>query len=1210
MSKTSASSKTLALLAKQVAALGRRPLAERLELLRRLTLLVHSLHHNGRTHRAIGVETVWIDAGFRPRLAKVPASRRFGGESDPEFCPPELMGTEVADLPEQIDAAAAVLKDANCDVDPRRIDLYQIGVVACRLLTGGPLRAYLLDPAVKARVPATADSLLAGLLGDDAKPFSDADAALVAIDDAIEQSRSAEAESHTNDTPARGSAVGPADDTPAHGAAAAAERAAGASDDETDLPFQRLGHFRITGRIGRGGMGDVYCGYDESLKREVAIKVLPPELARDPDFVRRFHTEATAAAQVAHPNVVPIYFIGEDAGHHFFAMQFVEGESLAECLKRRGRLPVDEALKLTEQCLDGLAAAHERGLTHRDIKPGNILIEARTGRPVLVDFGLVRMLSDTTRMTATGMIMGTVDYIAPEQARGLSVDGRADLYSLGVLMYQMISGRLPFSADTPTGMMFQHAYEDPTPLGEVAADVSEPVVRIVAQLMRKDPLQRYQTAAEVAADVQAYREGKPIAAGALPRRGSDASASEVDPVADVERLADDGVFARVRDFALTMLRRHAPEVVQRLQRTTQQVDGAVAHYDRRRRRLAALVDDSRRLGRELLAQLAANRQALDELQHPPDDSGILHDVADLEATEAREQQLKEDIHSLEWQVSEQQEKTDDLELQLGKVDATLAKLRSQQAVLVARLRSAEARGAARRAKPWWRQPWWIAAAVTVGLIAVAAWVLWMEMTSVTFSVGGGIAERTPADVHSSVATEEAPPTKPREAIEPIPAHKTPAPVALPPITPPPGYQPGLIARLHLGEDFDRPTNLLCVVESHEEFNYASAASMLQEDYAATESHISAKGCIFLPQDAEVQFKFENCMCRVNDKLICAGAGAFVQPIRAGLHTVMLYRPMPSRPGPRFSAVTAEGGQNVFFHREDELETELHKQVSVDMGLSEGILLEPVSAADNPASLEMIKDLRGFSVERNEEGRVIKLRCADLQRVNHVALSRRPDPGDPTDVGPARRRFTDAEAALLAGLPKLEELSLRHTHITDAGLVHLGRLRHLRVLDLGYTDVGDPGLKHLSRLAGHDEVRVVSQDAPFGGSITQMNMKIPAVSGLEKLVLRDTQITDMGLTHLAGFDNLEHLDLRNTAVGDAGLAFLAPLQRLEELILGGTRISDQGLMHLEKLPNLRKLDVRPTDTTVAGLQKLMTVLPLLEVGAEQKIETPEHPDYLD
>ena len=185
--------------------------------------------------------------------------------------------------------------------------------------------------------------------------------------------------------------------------------------------------------------------------------------------MRRFHAEAAAAAKLTHPNVVPIYFIGEDAGHHFFAMQYVEGESLADLLARRGNSSVGETLAIIEQVLAGLAAAHAQGLVHRDIKPANILLDAATTPALLVDFGLVKRIAGGDNKTATGIIMGTVDYLSPEQGRGKPVDARSDLYSVGVLLYRMLSGRLPFTADSPTAMIFQHVYEPPVPLTHVSA---------------------------------------------------------------------------------------------------------------------------------------------------------------------------------------------------------------------------------------------------------------------------------------------------------------------------------------------------------------------------------------------------------------------------------------------------------------------------------------------------------------------------------------------------------------------------------------------------------------------------------------------------------------------------------------------------------------------------------------------------------------------
>ena len=365
----------------------------------------------------------------------------------------------------------------------------------------------MYSPTAKGKVLAAARPLLKRALGFDCQNrFADCRALVEAIDEVL-GSLPAGPEN-------RPSSVGPPPSTTRAGLDAATSPARAPASglgplpqESTGLPFQRLGHFRIVRRIGQGGMGDVYEGYDESLDRRVAVKVLPAALAREEDFVLRFHAEAAAAAKIDHPNVVPIYFIGEESGHHYFAMQFVDGESLAQRLARQPRLPLEEALELAAQCLAGLSAAHARGIIHRDVKPANILIDGETGRAMLADFGLVRRMDAATRMTATGLVLGTLDYIAPEQARGQAVDGRADLYALGVVVYQMLAGRLPFTADTPTAMLFQHAYEKPFPLRTAALGLPEPLVRIVERLLAKDLEQRYQDCGGVLSDLRALRQG-------------------------------------------------------------------------------------------------------------------------------------------------------------------------------------------------------------------------------------------------------------------------------------------------------------------------------------------------------------------------------------------------------------------------------------------------------------------------------------------------------------------------------------------------------------------------------------------------------------------------------------------------------------------------------------------------------------------------------
>jgi formylglycine-generating enzyme required for sulfatase activity/predicted Ser/Thr protein kinase len=496
---------------------------------------------------------------------------------------------------------------------------------------------------------------------------------------------------HGQDTPARDSPRPAEEETPPLGHPAAAPAPA------EDLPFQRLAQFEIVGRIGRGGMGVVYKGYDPTLDRQVAIKVLPPELARDEDCVRRFHSEATAAAKVSHPGIVPVHFIGQEDDHHFFAMQFVEGESLAGLLARFHRLSVDEALRTIEQCLAALEAAHAQGLIHRDIKPGNILLDARTGRAVLVDFGLVRVIGRSTRMTATGMIMGTVDYLAPEQARGQPVDARTDIYSLGVVLYELLAGRLPFVADSPTGMIFQHAYEAPFPLEEAAPDVPEPVVRIVARMMAKDPADRYPNCGATLDDIRAFRQGlalservpanKPARTTILPAPQPAADLQLPDVLA---RLGSGGRFGRLRDWAATMFRRHAPEFVRQLQGTTQQVDGAVAEYERRANRLANLLRQARGILDDLSEQIRQNQEAARQAAKTAESAAS---EEDRQAAQDRQRACLDEVALLEKQRSEQQRHIDEIQHQADQAGATLARLRSQRDLLNARLRAARARAA-------------------------------------------------------------------------------------------------------------------------------------------------------------------------------------------------------------------------------------------------------------------------------------------------------------------------------------------------------------------------------------------------------------------------------------------------------------------------------------------------------------------------------------
>jgi len=286
---------------------------------------------------------------------------------------------------------------------------------------------------------------------------------------------------------------------------------------QADLPVGTLvaGRFRIQAVLGVGGMGVVYRATDEALHVPVALKVLRPELASRPDAFERFRQELLLARQVSSPHVVRIHDLAQHEGRWLISMDFVEGESLDRRLDRDGTLSVDEALRIAADIARGLSAAHDKGVVHRDLKPANVLLDGQ-GAAYIGDFGVARSLAGTG-MTATGAVVGTPEYLSPEQARGVQVDARSDLYALGLILYEMLVGTPPFSGGTSAEILAQRLVRTPDPVSRKRPGVPAWVVRLVDRLVRTQPSHRFQHARDVVAAIERrdvprdFRPGRPLA---------------------------------------------------------------------------------------------------------------------------------------------------------------------------------------------------------------------------------------------------------------------------------------------------------------------------------------------------------------------------------------------------------------------------------------------------------------------------------------------------------------------------------------------------------------------------------------------------------------------------------------------------------------------------------------------------------------------------
>jgi eukaryotic-like serine/threonine-protein kinase len=293
------------------------------------------------------------------------------------------------------------------------------------------------------------------------------------------------------------------------------------------------GRYRLEGRLGFGGMSTVHRALDMRLERQVAVKLLAEHLAEDPTFVSRFQREAQAAARLVHPNIVQVFDSGQDerTGQYFIVMEYIEGSSCAEILRDDGWVEVDEAIAIIEQACEGLHYAHRNGVVHRDVKPGNLL-RAREGEVKLADFGIAKA-TEQSSITQVGSVLGTAAYLAPEQARGEEAGPRADLYALGVVTYQLISGRLPYEATSLTELALKQQKEEPATLDTLVAAVGPELADAVAIALALDPRERYQTAREMGRALEDGLGG--IAPGERPVGGRGAPATQATTVMTADR---------------------------------------------------------------------------------------------------------------------------------------------------------------------------------------------------------------------------------------------------------------------------------------------------------------------------------------------------------------------------------------------------------------------------------------------------------------------------------------------------------------------------------------------------------------------------------------------------------------------------------------------------------------------------------------------------
>lgn len=318
------------------------------------------------------------------------------------------------------------------------------------------------------------------------------------------------------------------------------------------------GRYEVKGSIASGGMAEVFVARDSMLDRLVALKLMHPEFARNDAFIERFRREAQAAASLNDPRIVAIYDWGSDAGTYFIVMEYVEGSTLAEIIKASGPLPIAKAVKIAVEVLGGLHLAHIKGIVHRDVKPANIAITVN-GQIKVMDFGIARAAHDgAMTVTQTGMVIGTASYFSPEQAQGKPVDARSDIYSAGIVLYEMLTGVVPFRGESPVAVAYKHVTEDPTPPRALAEDIPPALEAVVMKAISKNPDNRYQTALEMCGDLERVLRGEQVEATPVLSSSEQTAMMGADPYAAQRSYAGSGAAYQAGSGSTSVLPQAGP----------------------------------------------------------------------------------------------------------------------------------------------------------------------------------------------------------------------------------------------------------------------------------------------------------------------------------------------------------------------------------------------------------------------------------------------------------------------------------------------------------------------------------------------------------------------------------------------------------------------------------------------------------------------------